>query len=256
VSRRLLAVDVGNSHTTLGLFDGSSLVERWRITTRESRTSDELWITLRQFFAGSAQDLTSVNAVSISSVVPDLTLAYAQMSAGRLNVPALIISDKTVHSLGIQYDPPSSVGADRLCGAVAAFTKYGGPLVVVDLGTATVFDVVSADAVYLGGLIAPGLLTALESLHSRAALLPRVDPDFPSAVIGADTVSAIQSGILNGTVEMVNGLVARISKELGESVKVVATGGFAPLLKPHCNAMQYLEPDLVLEGIRLITDKQ
>jgi len=256
MSRRLLAIDVGNSHTTLGLFDGNELVERWRMATRDLRTSDELWITLRQMFAGSSQDVASVSSISIASVVPELTLAYVQMSFKRLNIQALIISDKTVHSLGIQYDPPSSVGADRLCGAVAAFAKFGGPLIVVDLGTATVFDVVSADGVYVGGLIAPGLLTALESLHSRAALLPRVDPVFPDIVIGSDTVSAIQSGILNGTVEMVNGLVARISQELSKSVTVVATGGFASLLKPHCSAMQYLEPDLVLEGIRLITDEQ
>jgi type III pantothenate kinase len=256
VSRQLLAIDVGNTHTTLGLFDDASLTQVWRMATRATRTADELWVFLRQFLDGSGIDSRSLGAVTISSVVPDLTLAYSEMAVGRLHVKPLVIRAETVHGLRIRYDPPSSVGADRLCGAIAAFTKYGGPLVVVDLGTATVLDVVSADAVYLGGLIAPGLQTALESLHSRAALLPRVEPVFPPEVIGSNTVSAIQSGILNGTVEMVNGLVSRIEEELNVRVKVVATGGFASVLQPHCKAIQFVEPNLVLEGIRLITDGQ
>lgn len=253
---RLLAVDVGNTHTTLGLFDGAVLMQRWRMATRVARTGDELWILLRQFHEGSGMDIRSVQAVTISSVVPELMLAYSEMAVTRLGIQPLVICADTVHSLQIHYDPPTSVGADRLCGAVAAFAKFGGPVVVVDFGTATVFDVISAAGVYLGGLIAPGLNTALESLHSRAALLPRVEPVFPPKILGTDTVAAIQSGILNGTVEIVNGLVARIEGELGAQVKVVATGGFASLLKPRCKAIQFVEPDLVLEGIRLITGEQ
>ncbi|HEY3294212.1 MAG TPA: type III pantothenate kinase [bacterium] len=256
MSRRLLAIDIGNTHTTLGLFDGVSLRECWRMATRAARTGDELWISLRQFFEGSGVDLQALDAVSISSVVPDLTAAYVSMSKSRLRLEPLVIRADSVRNLRIAYDPPASVGPDRLCGAVAAFAKYGGPLVVVDLGTATVFDVVSADAVYLGGLIAPGLMTALESLHTKAALLPRVEPEFPQKVIGGNTVTAIQSGILNGAVEMVNGLVARIELEVGMAVNVIGTGGFALLLQPHCARMRHVEPDLVLDGIRLITDQQ
>jgi type III pantothenate kinase len=256
VNRRLLAVDVGNTQTTIGLYDGAAMSERWHMATRVARTSDEVWIFLRQFFDASGMTMDSLDRVSISSVVPELTVAYAQMSRSRLQVEPLVIHAETIRSLRIHYDPPASVGPDRLCGAVAAFKRHGGPLIVVDLGTATVFDAVSADGVYLGGLIAPGLITAIESLHTRAALLPRVEPAFPEQVIGGNTVAAIQSGVFYGAVEMVNGLLTRISRELGGQPVVVGTGGFAAMLQPHCPALTHVDPDLVLDGIRVITDEQ
>ena len=256
MARRLLAVDVGNTQTTIGLFDGGVLEERWHMATRVARTGDELWVFLRQFFEASGASLGDVRHVSISSVVPELTLSYSEMSKARLGVESLVIRAATVRSLKVEYDPPESVGPDRLCGAVAAAARYGKPVIVVDLGTATVFDVVTRDSVYRGGLIAPGMMTAIESLHARAALLPRVEPEFPRELIGSNTVTAIQSGILNGAVEMVNGLLSRLIGELGSEAKVVGTGGFAALMQPHCPAMRFVEPDLVLEGIRLITDEQ
>ena len=243
---RLLAIDVGNTQITLGLFEGGTLVRQGSIPTQESHTTDGLW----------GEGLAGSDRVSIASVVPEKTQILADLIEAQHGIHPLIITADVIRSLRIQYDPPSSVGADRLCGAVAAFKKFGGPVVVVDVGTATVFDVISAEAVYLGGLIAPGVRTAIDSLHRKAALLPLVEAVFPPSLIGGDTVSAIQSGVLNGTVEMVNGIIARIEQQAGSRVKVVATGGFAGLLRPHCNRMEFLEPDLVLEGIRLITEEQ
>jgi type III pantothenate kinase len=256
VSGRLLAVDAGNTHTTLGLFDGATLTEHWRMATRVARTSDELWIFLRQFLQSAAIDVATVDAVAISSVVPELTSAYSQMTWQRLRMTPLVITWDKIRRLRIDYDPPSSVGADRLCGAVAAFEKYGGPLVVVDLGTATVFDVISADAVYRGGLIAPGLITAVEALHRSAALLPRVELVAPPEVVGRTTQSAIQAGVFFGAVEMIEGILRRMTATLEGKMTVVATGGFSDLLKPHCPRIDAVEPDLVLEGIRLIAEQQ
>ena len=256
MTRRLLAVDVGNTHTTLGLFDGSDLRERWQIATRVARTADELWVMILQFLRNGELDSLKLTAVSIASVVPELTFAYSRMSAERFGIRPLIITADCVRSMRVDYDPPSSVGADRLCGAVAAFSKYGAPLVVVDVGTATVFDVVSADGVYRGGIIAPGLQTGIEALHGKAALLPRVETVFPPSVVGRNTEEAIQSGVLYGAVVMIDGILERIERELGSPTTVVATGGFAEILQPHCRRMEIIEPNLVLEGIRLVTDQQ
>jgi type III pantothenate kinase len=256
MSRDLLAIDAGNTHTTIGLFRGKVLAERWRMATRVARTSDELWVFMRQFLSDAGLDNSAVQNVSISSVVPELTLAYQRMSADRLGAEPLVITHEKVHSLTIAYDPPSAVGADRLCGAVAAFAKYGGPLVNVDLGTATVFDVVDGDGVYLGGLIAPGLMTAMESLHTIAALLPRVDLRFPDETVGRTTEHAIQSGLLYGTVEMIDGIIHRIEADLSRKPTVVVTGGFGELIASRSKTVQHVEPDLVLDGIRLITDEQ
>lgn len=256
MTKRLLAVDVGNTQTTLGLFEGASLQQRWSMATRVARTGDEIWVFLRQFFAASDVDMTALDGVSISSVVPELTAAYVQMASERLAVRPFVITAERVRRLTISYSPPNSVGADRLCGAVAAFVRFGGPAVVVDLGTATVFDVVSKDGVYLGGLIAPGLVAAAESLHRTAALLPRAELRFPEKVIGQTTETAIQSGILWGAVAMIDGVVERIRAVVGGPIAVVATGGFAELLLARSAAIQHVEPNLVLEGIRIITDDQ
>ena len=254
--RSLLAIDVGNTLTTLGLFEGERLAHRWRMTTRVARTSDEIWVFLRQFMQTSSVTLERGCGVSISSVVPDRTDAFARMAVEKLQMEPLVIGADKVHSLKIEYDPPSSVGADRLCGAVAAFKRFGGPVVIVDLGTATVFDVVSREGVYLGGVIAPGLASAVESLHRSAALLPQAEVQFPPDVIGATTEAAIQSGVLYGTVEMIDGLVDRIRGRVPGDLTVLATGGFAELIHSRSRTIGHVLPDLVLEGIRLITDEQ
>lgn len=256
MDRRLLAVDVGNTHTTLGLFEGSVLRESWRMGSRESRTGDELWVILQQFLNGQSSVKPDLNAISISSVVPELTFSYRRMSEDRFGIHPLVITHDSIKSLRIDYDPPSAVGADRLCGAVAAHSRYGAPLIVVDLGTATVFDVVDSNAVYRGGLIAPGIQTSIEALHGRAALLPRVDTLFPVSVIGGNTEEAIRSGILYGAAITVEGIIKKIEEELGRRAAVVATGGFVEILKPHCIRLENIEPNLVLEGIRIITDQQ
>jgi type III pantothenate kinase len=254
--RRLLAVDVGNTHTTLGLFEGDKLCERWRIATRVPRTGDELWVMILQFLRHGGREDLNLTAVSVASVVPELTYAYSRMSAERLGIKPLMISADCVHSLRVDYDPPSSVGADRLCGAVAAVSKYHAPLIVLDIGTAMVFDVIGADGAYRGGVIAPGLETGIEALHVKAALLPRVETVFPPSVVGRNTEEAIRSGVLFGAATMIEGLIERIERELGSRVTVVSTGGFAEILQPHCGRMEIVEPNLVLDGIRLITDQQ
>jgi len=254
--KNLLAIDVGNTQTTIGLFEGKILKETWRLSTRVARTGDELWINLRQLVGPEWIAEHSELAVSIASVVPELTRALVQMVKTRMRTDPLVITADVVKKIRIAYHPPQAVGADRLCGAVAGFNRWKGPLILVDMGTATVFDVVSEDGVYLGGLIAPGLLTAAESLHRAAALLPLVDLKFPSDVIGDSTESSMQSGILYGALEMIDGVVERIQRQISRPAKVVATGGFAVLLQPMSRTITVVEPDLVLHGIRDITEEQ
>jgi type III pantothenate kinase len=253
---KLLAIDIGNTQTTVGLFDGGALCDTWRLSTRVARTGDELWIVLSHLLGLDRGESAARYSVSISSVVPELTHVYSDMIKARIHVDPLVITSDTVHSLKNAYVPPEAVGPDRLCGAVAAHKQWGGPLILVDMGTATVFDVISEDGTYLGGLIAPGLLTAAESLHRTAALLPVVDLKFPSSVIGGSTEEAIQAGIVYGALEMIDGVVERIQKQLTKPAHVVATGGFALLLQPRSRTIQRVEPDLVLHGIRYITEEQ
>ncbi|MDD5088888.1 MAG: type III pantothenate kinase, partial [bacterium] len=179
--------------------------------------------------------------------------SYVRMVERRLGIQPRVITAENQKILRVDYDPPSSVGSDRLCGGAAAFTKYGGPVVVIDMGTATVFDFVSKQGVYRGGLIAPGIATAAESLHHSAAMLPQVDYAFPTELIGRTTESSIQSGILNGAVAMIDGIVENIRQQEKIPVHVIATGGFAALLAAHSRVIQHVEPDLVLRGIQIIT---
>ena len=252
MNRRLLAIDIGNSQTTVGLFDGDRLLDTWRLSTRVPRTVDELWIVLDHLIVAHPRPTTA----AISSVVPELTRLYTSLIRDRLGVEPLVIGAACVRSLKVDYDPPSAVGADRLCGAVAGFKEVGGPLILVDLGTATVFDVVTADGVYRGGLIAPGLLTAAESLHRAAALLPVVDLQFPPGIVGSSTEAAIQSGILHGALAMIDGIVDRIQSTLATRAHVIATGGLAGLLQKHSRTIERVEPDLVLRGIRYVSEEQ
>lgn len=252
----LLAVDVGNSHTTLGLFEDSQLLDRWRIDAQASRTADEIWVLLRQLLESASVSSEDLKSISVSSVVPDLTKEFRLLAEQRLNRQPLIISVAAVPWMKLNYRPPTAVGADRLCASVAAFEKYGGPVIIIDLGTATVFDVVDKKGSYLGGLIAPGIQTAVDSLHERTALLPRVELSFPPGIIGTSTETAIQSGILFGGAAMIDGLVEQIRGVIGDRAQVVATGGFAGLMKIQSRSIAFVEPDLVLEGIRIITDRQ
>jgi type III pantothenate kinase len=250
-----LAIDVGNTHTVAGAFRHERLLDSWRMATRVARTSDEVWALLNQFLKTADIETRQITGVAISSVVPEMTTVYAWAAEHRLTLEPLLISASTVPWLNIHYENPEQVGSDRLCNAVAAFAKYGGPTIIIDFGTATTFDVVAADGDYLGGLIAPGLETAAGSLHHQAAKLPKVELAFPSQVIGRTTDESIQSGILFGTLEMVEGLVRKICEELGAPAKVVATGGLAELMLAHAKLKASIEPNLVLEGIRIIYDR-
>lgn len=251
----LLAIDVGNTHTVLGVFEGVQLLDSWRMATRVARTADEAWVLASQFLALAKIESSLITGVAISSVVPEMTAVYGHASRQRLDLEPLIISAKTVPWLKILYKNPAQVGADRLCNAVAAFEKFGGPLVIIDFGTATTFDVVAENGDYLGGIIGPGLETATASLHHQAAKLPKVDLAFPQTVIGRSTEKSIQSGVLFGAIEMVEGLVRRICEEISGNVKVIATGGLASLVLSRSSMKAAIEPDLVLEGIRIIYNR-
>jgi type III pantothenate kinase len=256
VSKLLLTIDVGNTHTAVGVFKGASLVNSWRLSSTTERTSDELWLMLETCLNSASIDRREIAKFGISSVVPGLTEMYCSLAKERLGLTPVVVSADTVPQIKIDYQPPRAVGADRLCSAVAGFRKYGGPLIIIDLGTATVFDVIGKDGAYLGGLIAPGLNTAVDSLHEMTAALPRVELSFPDQVIGKSTIESIQSGVLYGAIEMIDGVVRRIQEVLGVTATVIATGGFSGLLKPRSVSIEHIEPNLVLEGIRLVVESQ
>jgi len=256
VSKLLLTIDVGNTHTAVGVFRETSLINSWRLSSKLERTSDELWLLIESCLNSASINRREISDFGISSVVPALTEMYCALAQDRFGLKAVVVSADTIPKILIDYRPPSAVGADRLCSAVAGFRKYGGPLIVIDLGTATVFDVIGKDGTYLGGLIAPGLNTAVDSLHTMTAALPRVELSFPEQVVGKSTIESIQSGVLYGAIEMIDGVVRRIKETLGGSATVIATGGFSGLLMPRSASIEHIEPNLVLEGIRLVVESQ
>jgi len=252
----LLAIDAGNTQTVVGLFDDVELVDHWRIATVSERTSDELALMIQQFlgFHGfSFHD--NITGVSISSGVPMVTAALREMTERYFGFPALVIEPGIRTGMPILYDNPKEVGADRIVNALAAFTKFGGPCVVVDFGTATTYDAVSERGEYLGGAIAPGIQVSAEGLFQAAARLPRVELIPPRAIIGKNTVEALQSGLLYGTAAEIDGVVERMQKELGGHAAVVATGGLASVIVPLCERVDHHEPWLTLEGLRLVFDR-
>ena len=256
MSKLLLAIDVGNTHTAVGLFRGDNLIHDWRLSSKPNRTSDELWILIESCLLSVDISSKEIGRIGISSVVPGLTELYRDGARKRLSIEPVVASVETVPQMIIDYQPPHAVGADRICSALAGFRKFGGPLIIIDLGTATVFDIVGKDGTYMGGLIAPGLNTAVDSLHRMTDALPRVDLQFPSHVIGKSTVESIQSGVLYGAIEMIDGVVKRIQESLEIRAKVIATGGFSGLLKSQSATIEQIEPNLVLEGIRMVVDSQ
>lgn len=247
-----LAIDVGNTHTVLGVFDGTKLRADWRMTSTAHRTADECWLAVRSFCNEIKIEPTALTGVGISSVVPDLTSVFESLSRKYLNVDPVVISGTLDIGIRIHYVDPFAVGADRLCNAVAGFAKYGGPLIIIDFGTATTFDVVQNNGDYLGGVITLGLESTAAELHRRAAKLPKIELAFPPAVIGKDTQSSMQSGVMYGAVDAVEGAVRRIRAELGAAARVIATGGLATVISHHTNVIEAVEPALVLDGIRLI----
>jgi len=248
----LLAVDVGNTNVTFALFEGERLAADWRVTSHRERTADEVAVELRQLFALQGYELNVVTGVVISSVVPNLNPALIEASRRYLKCEPLMVGPGVKTSVRVRYENPKEVGADRIANALAAYTKYGGPIVVIDFGTAVTYDAINAEGDYLGGAIAPGVEISLDALVSQTAMLRRVEPVAPDSVIGRNTVASIQSGLVWGFVAQVEGMVSRMVAELGGSARVIATGGQATLVAGLTHVIEETDPLLTLEGLRLI----
>ena len=246
----LLAIDVGNTHTVVGVFDGEELVEHWRIGTDPRRTADELALLFRPLVAGHP-----VDAIAMCSVVPALTHALREMTARYFEADAIVVEPGVKTGVPILTDNPKEVGADRIVNALAAYTLYGGPAIVVDFGTSTNFDVVSERGEFLGGAIAPGVEISVDALGARGAQLRKVEIVRPRSVIGKNTVECLQSGIVYGFAGQVDGILERMLKELGGTARIVATGGLAPLIVAESAYVDSHEPWLTLIGLRLVHEK-
>lgn len=248
----LLAIDVGNTHVMLGVYRENEILVYWRIATHWDSTEDELGMVVKNLLQNSDLSLSDISAIAISSVVPPLMYSLERMSQKYFNLEPLIIGPGIKTGLNILTDNPREVGADRIVNAVAALSLYGGPLIIVDFGTATTFCAVSETGDYLGGIIAPGIDISLEALFDRAAKLPRVEIIRPAKVIGKDTIASMQSGIVFGYVSQVDGIVRMMIAELGNKPKIIATGGFASLIARESETIGTVNPLLTLEGLRII----
>jgi len=252
----LLAVDAGNTNVVFAVHDGAEWRGRWRIATRSDRTSDEyaVWLLALMQYAGLRP--AQVDRCVIGTVVPAALYNLRRLCREWFHAEPLVARSSLSWGFDIKVDRPAEVGADRLLNALAAHLHYGGPLIVIDFGTATTFDVVDGDGAYLGGIIAPGINLSIEALHKAAARLPRIGIGRPQAVIGRDTVSAMQSGVFWGYVGLIEGIVGRIRGELdGQRLKVIATGGLAPLLAEGTTLIERVDPDITLEGLRLLAGR-
>lgn len=257
-TRRLLAVDIGNTHIVLGVIEKGRLSAHWRLASSHARTIDESWVMLSTLFRSVGLDPQALSGVAIASVVPDLNFVWIKLAEHYLRIAPLLLGPDSSGAPAIRLQEPATVGADRLCNAAAVWHLHRQAAVVVDFGTATTFDVVHADGAFLGGLILPGPQSALRSLHQSAALLPKVALAFPPRVIGSTTEQAMQSGLLHGAVAQVEGLVARIREELAGAgvpapLRVVSTGGFGRIMARHTTVIERHLPYLVLHGLALIT---
>lgn len=272
----LLAIDVGNSNVTLGLFQGDQLLGHWRLQTVRERTADEYGLLIRQLLTSKpelpeiaklnetspmkldevpAAGVMRVDAAVVANVVPPLRPTILQFCRTWFGVEPLEVDSNTDTGIPIRYDPPSHVGADRIVNAVAAFQQWGGPCIVVDFGTATTFDAISADGCYLGGAIAPGMGISMEALFQRAARLPRIEFVAPREPIGRTTIESIQSGFVYGFVGQVEEIVRRFREELGAETPVIATGGLAEVIAAETRSITRVEPLLTLHGLRMIWER-
>jgi type III pantothenate kinase len=248
----LLAVDVGNTQTVFGLFRGDELVEHWRVATEAERTADELAALLARLLELTELGFEDVISVCLSTTVPPLARAYAELAERHVGAPLLSVGPGTKTGVPIRYDDPREVGPDRVVNAVAARARYGAPCIVVDFGTSTNFDAVSAEGEYVGGVLAPGIEVSMDALFARAARLTQVDFVPPERTIATSTTAALQSGVVFGFAGQVDGIVDRMRVELGPEARVVATGGLAGLIAPHSRTIETVDPLLTLEGLRLV----
>jgi len=248
----LLAIDIGNTNIALGLFEKSDLVKRWQLRSEREKTCDEYQVTLMNLFSFSRMDILEVKGVILSSVVPPLNPVFQKLIHRLFKVRALEVSPGIKTGMPILYDNPHEVGADRIASAVAAYQQYGSPCIVVDFGTATTFDAVSRKGEYLGGAIAPGIQISAEALYHKTAKLPRIDIRKTTIAIGKSTVASMQAGLYYGYIGLVSNIIKEMKKELGENVKVIGTGGFFSIVFDELESLDYLDSELVLQGLRII----
>ncbi len=251
----LLAVDIGNTNVAVGIFQEETLVEHWKVRSDAEKTCDEYKVILRGLLRASHLEEAQIKGAILSSVVPPLTPVFQELCRGMFQIKPLTVGPGLKTGMPIMYENPLEVGADRVVSAVAALEKYGGPCIVVDFGTATTFDALSAQGEYLGGAIAPGVRISAEALYTKTAKLPRIEIVRPERAIGRTTVTSMQSGLYYGYIGLVSSLIQRFLDELGGEAAVVATGGFASLVHRELSSIGHYEPDLVLEGLRILYER-
>lgn len=252
----LLTIDVGNTQTHVGVFSRDEVTAQWRSSTQPYATADELAVSFQHFLLLHNLSFSSqVSGVVISSVVPTLTAAYRDMVERYFHFEPVVVEPGIRTGMPVLIDNPAELGADRICNAIAAYALVGGPLIVVDFGTATTFDAISHKGEYLGGVIAPGIQVSAQALSTAAARIPKVELASPRAVIGKSTVESVRSGVVLGAAAMVDGMTERIRFELKGEAQVVATGGLAPMVLEHCNTKARYEPTLTLIGLRLLYER-
>jgi len=247
----LLVLDVGNTNTTLGVYDGERLAHSWRLTSERQRTVDEYGIMCRTLLLLAGLESSQITDIAISSVVPPLDFTLHKMALTYFSVEPLFVTSKN-SGMAVLYDDPTEVGADRVVNAVAAFEKHGGPCIVVDFGTATTFDAITEAGEYLGGIIFPGITISADALFQRAARLHKTEIRRPERVIGTNTTASIQSGLYYGNIGVVDGVLEKMIEEMGAGTRVIATGGLAPLISRGSRLIETVDPDLTLEGLRII----
>ncbi len=245
----LLAIDVGNTNSVFALYQDNVPIAQWRTSTSSQRTADEYAVWLSQLMALGGFAIASVDACIISTVVPQSLFHIRNLARRHMGIEPFVVTSETVPGIEVRISKPSEAGADRLVNAVGAYTMYGGPLIVIDSGTATNFDIIASDGAFEGGIIAPGINLSMQALHNAAALLPRIAIERPDQVIGKDTVGAMKTGIFWGYVDLIDGLTRRVIKEYGQPMKVIATGGVSSLFEGALSTVDHFDNDLTIRGL-------
>jgi len=251
----LLAINVGNTSIGIGIFDGKKLLKSWRIASDKGKTADEYGLLISQLLQQSGFETAQIGGIAISCVVPPILTQLKEMSLRWFHLEPVVVSAELEIGMPILYDNPKQLGTDRIANAVAGYAEYGGPLIIVDFGTATNFDVVSGEGAFLGGAIAPGVGISIEALSERTALLPKIDISAPLQAIGKDTTSSMQSGCYFGFLGQMEEIIRRIKRELPGEPRVIATGGFANLIARNSGLVELVDPDLTLKGLQIIFER-